>query len=318
MNPLSALYGSTVHARNSLYDHGIFKPHRLSWPVVSVGNISVGGSGKTPFVIMLGGLLAARGIGFDVLSRGYGRSTGGVLKVNASGTSDEFGDEPLLIARKLNCPIVVGPSRYAAGLLAERESAADASSPIHLLDDGFQHRQLHRDFNIVLINDDDVRDSLLPSGRMREPISSIRRADAVIVSEPFPVDRLPAGKFRIWRIRRKSDVPDLKVPVIAFCGIARPERFFADLRQHGLEVRQEVRFRDHHRYTDAEVARLLAAKSKIPGAQLVTTEKDAINLGVNLDRVSPSLVPMRLELDEAESFVEHLLGVIAGRRRSCN
>lgn len=316
MNPLSALYGSVVHTRNSLYDHGIFKPRRLSWPVVSVGNISVGGSGKTPFVIMLGGLLAGRGIHFDVLSRGYRRSIGGVLKVDVRGTSDEFGDEPLLIARRLNCLVFVGPSRYAAGLMAERESGAVASSPIHLLDDGFQHRQLHRDFNIVLINNDDVRDSLLPSGRLREPIGSIRRADAVIVNETFPVDRLPVGNFRIWRIRRQTDVPDLKVPVIAFCGIAHPERFFTDLRQHGLDVREEVRFRDHHRYGQSDVARLLAAQSKIAGAQLVTTEKDAVNLKANLDRVSPSVVPMRLELEEAESFVEHMLGIIAERRRS--
>ena len=127
MNPLSSLYGIATAARNNLYDRGILKSQKLSCPVISVGNISVGGSGKTPFVIMLGELLKQRGIAFDVLSRGYGRETRGAMLVDPNGTSRDFGDEPLLIARRLGCPVIVGESRYQAGKLAENDHAGTAA-----------------------------------------------------------------------------------------------------------------------------------------------------------------------------------------------
>ena len=126
----------------------MLRSHRLERPVVSVGNLSVGGSGKTPFVIALGELLKARGIPFDVLSRGYGRKTNGVLVVEPDGQARDFGDEPLLIARRLSVPVIVGESRYEAGRVAENKF----QSQLHILDDGFQHRSLARDFDIVLID----------------------------------------------------------------------------------------------------------------------------------------------------------------------
>ncbi len=158
MNPLSAIYGASVWVRNRLYDRGILQSRRLSRPVISVGNISVGGSGKTPFVILLGELLKKRGITFDVLSRGYGRKSRGVFVVDPNGSSQEFGDEPILIAKRLGCSVVVGESRYQAGLLAE----AKFKSQLHILDDGFQHRSLARDFDIVLVTSEDLQDRLLP------------------------------------------------------------------------------------------------------------------------------------------------------------
>src|ERR1051325_8724560 len=173
MNPLSLLFGAGVALRNTLYDRGIFKVRRLTRPVISIGNISVGGSGKTPFVITLGELLKQRGISFDVLSRGYGRSSTKIAVVAPLGFPQQFGDEPLLIARKLQVPVIVGADRYRAGLLAEEKF----SSRLHLLDDGFQHRGLHRDFDIVLLPQEDLEGTLLPTGRLREPRSSLRRAD---------------------------------------------------------------------------------------------------------------------------------------------
>jgi tetraacyldisaccharide 4'-kinase len=316
MNPLSALYSSVVSARNALYDRDILKARKLSWPVISVGNISVGGSGKTPFVITLGSLLGERGIAVDVLSRGYGRSSTGVLSVHEDGMPESFGDEPLLIARKLHCPVFVASRRYAAGRLAERARAGAALPPMHLLDDGFQHRQLYPDFSIVLINDDDLQDSLLPVGRLREPVASLARADAVVVSQTFPVGHLPIGKFQIWRARRRSNIPSLQAPVVAFCGIARPQRFFDDLRQYGLDVRAEFNFPDHHRYSPADVAKLFAAKLKMHGAHLVTTEKDAINLGPHFEELSPVVIPLEVELQDADSCLNHMLKVIAERRGS--
>src|ERR1700683_3402137 len=140
-NPLSAIYGAVVRTRNALYDWKVVRAHALQGSVISVGNLSAGGSGKTPFVILLGELLKARGIRFDVLSRGYGRKSTGVLLVDPAGLAQEFGDEPLLIARKLQVPVIVGEDRYRAGRFAE----AKLGPQLHLLDDGFQHRALGRD-----------------------------------------------------------------------------------------------------------------------------------------------------------------------------
>src|SRR5712671_4026335 len=151
MNLLSGLYGAVTSSRNALFDRGVLHARRLEQPVVSVGNLSAGGAGKTPFVIALGDLLKERGIRFDVLSRGYRRRTRGVLVVDPQGSASDFGDEPLLIARKLGVPVVVCDSRYEAGRMAEQKF----QTQMHLLDDGFQHRSLARDFDILLMAPDD-------------------------------------------------------------------------------------------------------------------------------------------------------------------
>jgi tetraacyldisaccharide 4'-kinase len=304
-----------VAARNALYDRQILEARKLAWPVVSVGNISVGGSGKTPFVIMLGEWLAARGIWFDVLSRGYRRSTEGVRFVQERGSSLEFGDEPLLIARTLGCPVIVGESRYEAGLAAERAYAAATPNPMHLLDDGFQHRRLYRDFDIVLLSREDLDDKLLPSGRLREPITALSRADAIAVENGFPLERLPRGNFAVWQVRRELQLRSIAGPVVAFCGIARPQRFFADLRKLGVEIRHEIVFGDHHRYSANDAERLHTAISRFAGAKLVTTEKDAINLGPHLAALNPLVISVRMKLADSDQALNHMLGTIAERRR---
>jgi tetraacyldisaccharide 4'-kinase len=311
---LDDIYGGIVSARNALYNRRIFKPRHLSWPVVSVGNISAGGSGKTPFVIALAELLLKKGIEIDVLSRGYRRSTSGVMKVDASGTSEQFGDEPLLIARKLQCPVIVGESRYSAGLYVENQHAGGSENRMHLLDDAFQHRQLHRDFDIVLLNPEDLDDKLLPTGRLRESIASLQRADAIVIDTDFPLERLAKGKFQVWRVHRKTEIPELNSPVVAFCGIARPQRFFSALRSAGVDLCKKITFRDHHRYTAADVRRLTASQSSVPESILVTTEKDAINLGGHLNELRPVVIPMKIELQDPENALEHLLGPLAERR----
>ncbi len=204
MNPLTGVYGAATALRNTLFDRGVLSSRRLQQPVVSVGNLSVGGSGKTPFVIALGELLKARGIRFDVLSRGYRRKTRGVLVVETDGNAADFGDEPLLIARRLGVPVIVGESRYEAGRLAEQKF----QTQLHILDDGFQHRSLARDFDIVLMTERDFDDRLLPSGRLREPLSSLRRADAIVLPRDFSVPEVVTTSFArqgklIWRMQRE-------------------------------------------------------------------------------------------------------------------
>lgn len=316
MTFLSGIYAAFTGARNSLYDSGFFQTRRLEWPVVSVGNISAGGSGKTPFVIMLGEMLAQREFQCDVLSRGYRRRTQGVLKVNANGSPDQYGDEPLLIARKLHCPVIVGEDRHAAGVQAERDYARAAENSIHVLDDGFQHRRLHRDFDVVLLNQEDLADKLLPLGRLREPLSSLHRADVVVVDSEFPLEQVPKGNFQVWRVERHLEVPRLDVPMVAFCGVARPQRFFSELRKYGLDVQEEIAFRDHHRYAINDVERLVGIQQRIKGASLVTTEKDAINLGVHLTTLRPLVIPMRMKLIDPEAAMKYMLLTIAQRRTS--
>src|ERR671922_408481 len=226
MNPLASIFGAGVRLRNTLYDRGTLPVRRLQGPTISVGNLSVGGSGKTPFVLLLGELLKARGVKFDVLSRGYGRQSRGVLLVDAGGSSRDFGDEPLLIARRLEVPVVLGEDRYEAGVFAETKFGLQ----LHILDDGFQHRALARDFDIVLVTPDDARDRLLPAGRLREPMSSLRRADAVVLSSGASAEQLPLRpEQRVWRVRRGIIPRGVPSRPVAFCGIARPQNFFLQL-----------------------------------------------------------------------------------------
>ena len=308
------LYGSIIALRNSLFDREILRAHKLRWPVVSVGNISVGGSGKTPFVVTLGQLLAQKGVSVDVLSRGYRRVTTGVLTVRPDGSPEEFGDEPLLIARKLGCAVIVGEDRHAAGLETEDPYSLADSNRMHLLDDGFQHRQLHRDFDIVLLNREDLDDKVLPSGRLREPLTSLARADAIVVDKDFPSERMPGGDFQVWRTERVLDLPELNIPVVAFCGIARPQRFFSDLKNSGVDVREEITFRDHHRYTESDVERLIHSQAHFPGSRFVTTEKDVVNLGEHLAALDPIAISMRMKLVDPETAINHMLRTVAERR----
>ncbi|HKH99476.1 MAG TPA: tetraacyldisaccharide 4'-kinase, partial [Candidatus Sulfotelmatobacter sp.] len=241
MNPLSAIYGGVAGARNALYNGGLLRARRLQGAVISVGNLSTGGAGKTPFVMLLGELLKARGTKFDVLSRGYGRQSRGVRLVDPGGLAQEFGDEPLLIARRLQVPVIVGEGRYAAGRFAEARFGAQ----LHLLDDGFQHRALARDFDIVLVTPQDVNDRLLPAGRLREPLSALRRADAVVLASGAAAESFPLKKKLVWRVRRGIDPQNVPPRPVVFCGIARPQNFVLQLRAANIEPAAEAFYRDH-------------------------------------------------------------------------
>jgi tetraacyldisaccharide 4'-kinase len=312
VNPLSALYGAAMRARNELYDHGALTLSHLQGPVVSVGNLSVGGSGKTPFVILLGELLKQYGIPCDVLSRGYRRLTKGITPVDPKGSSREYGDEPLLIARKLGVPVFVGEDRYAAGRLAEEKFGAR----LHLLDDGFQHRRLARDFDIVLVTPSDPRDSLLPTGRLREPLSSLARADAIVLTNDTAGDGLRFGRQQVWRVTRDIVAPQTEESCLAFCGIARPQNFVAQLRTAGVMLAGATSFRDHHRYSAEDVRQLLQLRQQHGARAFVTTEKDAVNLDGYLEALQPiHVVPVRMRLHNAAAVLEFMLSTVSERKR---
>ena len=312
MNPLAAMFGAVVRTRNEFYDRGMITVRRLAGPVVSIGNLTVGGSGKTPFLILLGELLKQRGIAFDVLSRGYRRQTQGVAIVDPSCAARDFGDEPLLIARKLGVHVVVGEDRHSAGEMAE----ATFGPQLHLLDDGFQHRRLARDFDIVLVTATDARDSLLPAGRLREPISSLSRADAVVLTNEMSSDGLRLRNQLIWRVRRAIIVPETKQPCIAFCGIARAQEFFAQLRAAGIAIAATRSFRDHHPYKEPDIRELLELQKQHGAPAFVTTEKDAVNLGAHLQALQPlHVVPVLMQLENAEAALDTMLATIAQQRQ---
>jgi len=311
MNPLAFIFGAGVRARNALYARGVLRSQHLEGPTISVGNLSVGGSGKTPFVLLLGELLKSRDIKFDVLSRGYGRQTRGVVQVDPAGAAVDFGDEPLLIARRLGVPVILGEERYAAGVFAESKFGPQ----LHILDDGFQHRALARDFDIVLVTPEDARDKLLPTGRLREPLHALKRADAVVLTSGASAENFGLEQQLLWRVRRGIAPQNVPTRPVAFCGIARPQNFFLQLRTAGIEPLAEAVYRDHHAYTEKDVRELLQVRKQSEADGFVTTEKDAINLGGYLTALGPiSVVPVKMELVDAANALDTMLRMIEERR----
>jgi tetraacyldisaccharide 4'-kinase len=311
VNPMSALYGAGVGLRNRLYDRGNLSTQRLQGPVISIGSISAGGAGKTPFLIMLGSLLKDRGVAFDVLSRGYRRKTKGVRLVDPSGTAEEFGDEPVLIARGLGVPVIVGEDRFAAGKFAEEEFGPKA----HLLDDGFQHRRLGRDFDIVLVTERDLHDTLLPAGRLREPLSSLSRASALVLMDDTRAEGIQVRPGQVvWRVTRNIVPPETDEPCFAFCGIARPENFFTALGVAGVKVTGTRAFRDHHSYTAQDVEALYRQGQQSGATAFLTTGKDAVNLGQFVERLRPlHILPVSMKFTSAgRPAVETICEVIRG------
>jgi tetraacyldisaccharide 4'-kinase len=290
----------------------VLQARSLQGPVISVGNLSAGGSGKTPFVILLGELLQARGIRFDVLSRGYGRKSRGVLLVEPGGLAQQFGDEPLLIARRVQAPVIVGEDRYEAGQFAEQRFGPQ----VHLLDDGFQHRGLARDFDIVLVTPEDARDRLLPAGRLREPLRALYRADAVVLASGAAPDAFPLKGKAVWKVRRGIVPQNIPERPVVFCGIARPKNFILQLRAAGIDPLAEAFFRDHHAYVEKDVHDLLQLRERSEAGGFVTTEKDAVNLGGYLDALAPlAVVPVKMQLEDAANVVDTMLRVVEEKRR---
>lgn len=310
MNGLSHVYGCVVQARNALYDREILPARRLQAPVISVGNLSVGGAGKTPFVILLGEMLKQQGIAFDVLSRGYGRRSRGTLVVDPNGSPPEFGDEPLLISRRLGVNVVVGESRYDAGVCAERTFGAT----LHLLDDGFQHRALARDFEIVLVTAEDAAGQLLPSGRLREPLSSLQRADALVLMGNAEAESFPIKGKLVWRVRRGIEMDAPPARPVVFCGIARPKTFLAQLEEQGVRPVATRSFRDHHFYDRGDVQELLRLAKEHGAGGFIVTEKDAVNLGELRGLLEPlTVVRVTMQLEGANA-IDAMLRVVAERR----
>ncbi len=307
LTPLTPLYAACTALKNFAYDEGLVRPQRLSRPVISVGNLSTGGTGKTPLVRALATLLQEHGWSVDVLSRGYGRSgQHPVEAVDPAGSAQHYGDEPMLLARS-GLPVFVGSNRYASGLMAEAHAIASGGQTrlVHLLDDGLQHRRLARTMEIVLLNRRDFSDRLLPAGHLREPLHNLHRADVCVLREEDRdlAAQAQAAMFaedatRVWMQRRRvcigaaDDGPPKRA--LAFCGIGNPAQFFADVRAAGAGIVQTQSFPDHHKYTDHDVDALAERARAGQADAFLTTEKDALRLEGELREMLETVAPVRI------------------------
>lgn len=302
--PLTALYCLGLSIKGQMFRLGWLKQKRLSRPVISIGSVSAGGAGKTPVVIMLAVMLRRRGYAVTVLTRGFGRAPKTVERVEPYGDATWFGDEPVLLAQRSGVPVFVGADRYSAGLLAEQNEAGGKIA-VHLLDDGFQHRQLARDIDIILLTREDVEDALLPAGNLREPLSALREADVIVVREEeaerlrsfIPGTSQKKRPVAVWVIRRRLSLDgegkrSISARPLAFCGIARPKGFTDMLVAEGCRLTETVAFPDHHAYVDQDITRLLQQARQLGADGFVTTEKDAVKLTQPMRERLKSLGPL--------------------------
>ena len=300
----SALYGLGVRLRLWAYDRGLFKKESLPGFVVSIGNITAGGTGKTPAAVMLAQWAKDKGCRVAVLSRGYG----GQYKTKVLAVSDgnrikagpeEAGDEPYLLATRLSgIPVIVSKKRFLAGLFAYERYGCD----FFILDDGFQHLELNRDLNLALIDSKNPlgNGNLLPLGPLREPVEQLARANACIVTRckgPSPGDMVPGflkGKFSSIPIFCADHVPESVVfphsdevygpeflkgkRILAFAGIAEPESFKQTLMGLGADIAYFRRFRDHYQFKGNDIRALVQMMEKKGAEHLVTTEKDWVRI----------------------------------------
>jgi len=334
--PLLWVYRLVVSIRNFCYDHGIFKITKLPALVISIGNLSAGGTGKTPLTILLANTLHAQGWKVAIVARGYHRQKKGLVVVSdgrqiLAGIA-EAGDEPLLMAQSCaGVPIIVDEQKKIAAAAAVERFAPD----FILVDDGFQHRRLHRDIDIVLVDAQTPLSNLwrFPATPMREPASSLRRADFVILNTGG--DNI--GERTVEKCRRHTsakifpgalqsrgwrELPDaaqkllpLNVvkdrPVILMSGIAHPERFRATVEKFGARVVREIKFCDHHRWQENDLQAIESTRKAAGARYILTTGKDAVKLAALNGAAAGSMLVLETAFVLETGFFRSFLDVVA-------
>lgn len=344
LSPFGWAYAAGAGLRNALYDRGWLAAHDLGAPAISIGNITAGGTGKTPIVALVAEILAETGERFCILTRGYGRREPAKRVVVSDGyailaDAETGGDEPAELARRLGgkAVIIADRDRVAAAKFARDKFGVTC----FVLDDGFQHRRAARDLDIVCIDSTDPfgGGELLPAGRLRESPANLWRADAVIITKAEAASDIgkleqdikrfapAAAVFRAEsRISgfvelsafleggQKGRSPALPGPAFAFCGLGNPEHFFATLRRAGADIAGTRAFRDHHRYSTADIDRLLASAKSVGAAAVVTTAKDAVKLEPGLFPFPVFVAELSIEALPAEAFQALILDAIRENR----
>ena len=331
---LSRVYGALAERRRRWYETRPEVRRRLRRPVVSIGSLAVGGSGKTPIAAEVASILLAMGEHPALLSRGYRRvdPIDGVVVVSERGVVKadlaQAGDEPFMLASRLaDVSVLVAEDRYLAGRLAEERLGAS----VHLLDDGFQHLSLHRDVDLLVMGDGDLADPrTLPGGRLREPLETTSRADALVVETADREHaRALAVRLRVGEafhfvkeLGTPRDAADSKerasldgTRVLAVAGIAKPQSFVDDLRTSGYDVVDLVQVRDHHQYSRKDVAGIAERASSLGVAYVMTTEKDLVRLQLHAPFPFPLVwVPLMVTVQPADHFRSWLTERLAAAR----
>jgi tetraacyldisaccharide 4'-kinase len=281
---LDLLYSQLARARRRYYERRPHLRRRLAAPVISIGNLTVGGSSKTPLAAEIARMLIDMGERPSILSRGYARKIveDGVVVVSDGArvlaTVERSGDEPQMLAHKVpGAAVLVSSSRYLAGRLAETRLGCT----VHVLDDGFQHFDLMRDIDLLVAPDGSAGTRTLPFGRLREPRDVSSAADALLVDGDVPAADLPTFA-KAFTFSRRINGPTPDRPAFAFAGIARPERFFTDLERAGWTLTGRRAFRDHHHYSGPELEAISRAAATGGAGVILTTEKDLARFDVHL------------------------------------
>lgn len=323
---LSKIYGFGVNNRNKAFDTGKKKIYRCVSPVISVGNLSVGGAGKTPFVEYLTKKLVEMKFKPAIVGRGYKRKSKGLVTIsdgkNIFVNASVGGDEMLLLAEKCNVPVVAHDLKYKGALLTESMFDIDCL----IVDDGFQHRNLFRDIDILLIDKETIDNpKLIPDGRLREPLSSIERADVICQMGDFIIpDDVFNEHFKNKYLLKVSSFPEKPYiinnngkhisskSVITFSGIAKPKNFQIMVSSLSYEVKDNIEFSDHHNYTEKDINLLINRAKYLNVNTLATTEKDMIKIKefgklFDSNNINVLIFPITLKFVEGEDKFEKLL-----------
>ncbi len=320
--PLSILYGAVTRTRLSLYRRGTFQTTKLDRPVISIGNITTGGTGKTPLVEWVARTIAAHGKKVCILTRGYGRKDPHLQVIVSDGygvlaSPAEAGDEPYLLATKLTgqAAVISSADRIAAG----REAIKDFGTECFVLDDGFQHLRLARDLNIVTIDATNPwgGGSLLPYGRLREKPEGLSRADCVVITRCDQVESVEGLReeilqltgqpifqsymrpVRVSSLKNSSETLAPPARVAAFCAVGNPHSFFENVKQMGFEVGLQKSFPDHHVYSQDEIDSLIRDAGAM---SLITTAKDAVKLRALTFSVPCYVLEIEITIENTEEF----------------
>ena len=339
--PLGALYGAVTRARLMLYQTGALPVHQINACVISVGNITTGGTGKTPLVEWIARWAAREGSRVCILTRGYGRKSPGTRVVVSDGEriladALDGGDEPRLLAESLQgvASVISDADRVSAA----RWALDVFGSEIFILDDGFQHLRMERDLNIVTVDATNPWGGghLLPRGRLREPPGGLARADCIVITRADQATCLPALKEQVERLSSgrpillahtrsrgvrllgaddyASNPTPLSTPVAAFCAIGNPQSFFAQIRTDRYTLSYTRTFPDHHVYTQRDVDRI-EREAEMQGAQLLlTTAKDAVKLRLLHFRLPCYVLEVEMELDDESKLLDLIRAAILKKK----
>lgn len=342
--PLSVLYGLAVRTRLELYRRGLFTVSKLAAPVISIGNLTTGGTGKTPLTESIARVLAEQARRVCILTRGYRRHNPNERVVVSDGESlradaIEAGDEPRLLAESLQglAAVISDADRFAAGTWALKELGSNA----FILDDGFQHLRLARDLDIVVVDATQPWNNghLLPWGRLREPPSGLSRADCVVITRSDQAEHVDALRDQINELSRNKPIFTSSMhvrglvplnekssdagaqqravprPIAVLCGIGNPPAFVRQLNDAGYEQTWVSAFPDHHVYNQQEVDKVVEQAKQAGAACLITTAKDAVKLHGLRFELPCYVLDIQIEIDNKERFVEMIRATVSARPR---